>query len=61
MGRLGGELVGYNYAHDVRLPGSSKAAVPFLMYPQAGNAQGRLDALDAENFKYRVASREANI
>jgi hypothetical protein len=50
--------LGYNYAHDVQLPGSTKAAVPFLMYPQAENAQGRLDSLDAENFRYRIASRE---
>jgi hypothetical protein len=49
--------MGYNYAHDVRLPGSGKAPVPFLMYPQAENAQGRVDALDAENFAYRIVSR----
>ena len=36
-----GNWLAYNYAHDVRLPGSSKAPVPFLMYPQAENAQGR--------------------
>lgn len=53
-----GNWLGYNYAHDVQLPGSSKAAVPFLMYPQAENAQGRLDSMDADNFKYRIASRE---
>jgi hypothetical protein len=32
--------------------------VAFLMYPQAENAQGRLDALDPDNFKYRITSRE---
>jgi len=53
-----GNWLGYNYAHDVRLPGSSKAPVPFLMYPQAENSQGRLDALDPENFSYRITSRE---
>lgn len=51
-----GNWMGYNYAHDVRLPGSAKAPVPFLMYPQAENAQGRLDALDADNFRYRITS-----
>jgi transglutaminase-like putative cysteine protease len=54
-----GNWLGYNYAHDVRLPGSGRAAVPFLMYPQAENAQGRLDALDAENFQYRILASEA--
>jgi len=53
-----GNWMGYNYAHDVRLPGSSRAPVPFLMYPQAENAQGRLDALDADNFRYQIISRE---
>jgi transglutaminase-like putative cysteine protease len=53
-----GNWLGYNYAHDVRLPGSGKAAVPFLMYPQAENAEGRLDALDAENFRYRITSKQ---
>jgi len=53
-----GNWLAYNYAHDVRLPGSSKAPVPFLMYPQAENAQGRLDSLDPDNFKYRMSARE---
>lgn len=53
-----GNWLGYNYAHDVRLPGSTKASVPFLMYPQAENAEGRLDSLDPDNFRYRIASKE---
>ncbi|MBC8119020.1 MAG: transglutaminase domain-containing protein [Burkholderiaceae bacterium] len=53
-----GNWLAFNYAHDVRLPGSSKAPVPFLMYPQAENAQGRLDSLDPDNFKYRMSARE---
>jgi transglutaminase-like putative cysteine protease len=56
-----GNWMGYNYAHDVRLPGSARAPVPFLMYPQAENAQGRLDALDADNFRYRISSREVGV
>lgn len=53
-----GNWLAYNYAHDVKLPGSAKAPVAFLMYPQAENAQGRLDSLDPDNFKYRIAARE---
>jgi hypothetical protein len=53
-----GNWLAYNTAHDVRLPGSSKAPVPFLMYPQAENAQGRLDSLDPDNFKYRITAKE---
>ncbi len=48
----------YNTAHDLQLPESTGAAVPFLMYPQAETAAGRLDSLDAATFAYRITSRE---
>jgi transglutaminase-like putative cysteine protease len=48
----------YNFAHDVALPGSSGAPVGFLMYPQAETANGRLDSLDPDNFKYEITSKE---
>jgi transglutaminase-like putative cysteine protease len=50
--------IAYNFAHDVVLPGSSRAAVPFLMYPQGETAQGRLDSLDADAFRYEINARE---
>jgi transglutaminase-like putative cysteine protease len=48
----------YNFAHDVALPGSSGAPVGFLMYPQAETANGRLDCLDPDGFKYEISSKE---
>ena len=48
----------YNFAHDVALPGSNGAPVGFLMYPQAENADGRLDCLDPDKFKYEITSKE---
>jgi transglutaminase-like putative cysteine protease len=48
----------YNFAHDVALPGSSGMPVGFLMYPQAETTDGRLDSLDADNFKYEITTRE---
>jgi transglutaminase-like putative cysteine protease len=51
----------YNFAHDVALPGSSGAPVGFLMYPQAETSDGRLDCLDADNFKYEITSREISV
>jgi transglutaminase-like putative cysteine protease len=48
----------YNYAHDVDLPGSKNGMLAFLMYPQAETAAGRLDCLDADNFKYEIQARE---
>jgi transglutaminase-like putative cysteine protease len=48
----------YNFAHDVALPRSNRAPVGFFMYPQAETADGRLDGLDPDNFKYEITSRE---
>jgi transglutaminase-like putative cysteine protease len=48
----------YNFSHDVPLPGSSGAPIGFLMYPQAETAEGRLDSLDPDNFKYEITSKE---
>jgi transglutaminase-like putative cysteine protease len=48
----------YNFAHDVALPGSTGAPIPFFMYPQAETADGRLDCLDPDNFKYEITSKE---
>jgi hypothetical protein len=42
----------------VVLPGSRGAALPFLMYPQAETAGGRLDCLDPDGFRYEITSRE---
>ena len=50
--------IAYNFAHDVALPGSNGAPVAFFMYPQAETADGRLDSLDPDNFKYEITSAE---
>jgi transglutaminase-like putative cysteine protease len=48
----------YNFAHDLTLPRSSRGKVGFLMYPQAETAEGRVDCLDPENFRYTITSQE---
>lgn len=48
----------YNFAHDLRLPGSAGAAVPYLMYPQGESTAGRFDSLDPAGFVYTLTSRE---
>ncbi|MEO8102357.1 MAG: transglutaminase-like domain-containing protein [Betaproteobacteria bacterium] len=48
----------YNYAHDVVLPKAARGKVGFLMYPQCETAEGRLDSLDPDNFKYQITSKE---
>jgi len=50
--------LGYNYAHDVVLPKSTKGKIGFFMYPQCETGEGRLDPLDPDNFKYTMTSRE---
>jgi transglutaminase-like putative cysteine protease len=48
----------FNFANDIALPGSQGAPVAFFMYPQAENAEGRLDCLDPDAFKYEISSLE---
>ena len=48
----------YNYAHDLVLPRSTRGKVGFFMYPQCETAEGRLDPLDPDNFRYQMTSRE---
>lgn len=50
--------IGYNFAHDVKLPNSSGPALGYFMYPQAETAEGRLDSLDPDGFRYEIKSRE---
>ncbi len=58
FGAWEGNWLAYNVAHDVELPGSGGEKVPFLMYPQAKTAEGLLDALDADHFKYVITAQE---
>ena len=48
----------YNYANDIALPNSTRDKIGFLMYPQSETAEGRLDSLDPDNFRYTITARE---
>jgi transglutaminase-like putative cysteine protease len=48
----------YNYAHDLALPGAAGPRIPYLMYPTGETAQGRLDSLEPDAFKYVITSKE---
>jgi len=50
--------MGYNYAHDVALPGSSGQPLVYFMYPQAETGEGRVDPFDPDNFKYEITVKE---
>jgi transglutaminase-like putative cysteine protease len=48
----------YNYAHDLRLPGSSGEPLGYFMYPQAEVTGARRDSLDPDAFRYRMTAKE---
>ena len=58
FGTWEGNWMGYNTAHDVRLPGSTGAPLGFLMYPQCETKGQRVDCLDPETFEYKVTARD---
>ncbi len=52
--------IAYNVANDVALPGSkNRRPLPYLMYPQGETANGRLDSLEPDTFRYEITVREA--
>ncbi len=50
--------IAYNFEHDVTLPGSSGGKIPYFMYPQGETADGRLDSLDPDAFRYTITTKE---
>jgi len=50
--------IAYNFAHDVELRGSTRKPLGYFMYPQGETADGPLDSLDPEHFKYSITARE---
>jgi transglutaminase-like putative cysteine protease len=59
FGSWEGNWVGWNTAHDLKLPHYSRpGTLPFLMYPQGENAAGRFDELAPDSFRYTIAAKE---
>ncbi len=58
FGAWEGNWIGYNFAHDVVLPGAEGGPLPFLMYPAAEVGGVRLDELDPGSFRYTITARE---
>ncbi len=50
--------VAFNFAHDVMLPGATRGRIGYFMYPQCETAEGRLDSLDPDTFRYEITVRE---
>ena len=55
---VGDELDGIQLRAGCRAAGIGGATLPFLMYPQAQTAEGTLDSLDPDNFKYEITASE---
>jgi transglutaminase-like putative cysteine protease len=53
-----GNWLGWNTAHDLKLPGAKEGVLNFLMYPVAETAEGRVDSYAPEAFKYTITARE---
>ncbi len=52
--------IAFNDTHDVRLPGSSGKPLPYLMYPQAEIGGTRKNSVEADRFRYTIASADIN-
>jgi len=50
--------MGFNTAGDTRLAPETAKSLGHFMYPYAETAKGALDYYDAQNFQYRMSSRE---
>jgi len=48
----------YNTAHDVKLPNSSGAKIPYLMYTNGETGSKMLDQLEPDQFKYTITAQE---
>lgn len=53
-----GNWVGWNMAHDLRLPQAQGPELGFLMYPVAETAGQRLDSYAPDEFRYQITARE---
>ena len=53
-----GNWLGFNVAHDLKLPGAKGGPIGFFMYPNGENAEGRFDELEPDQFKYSITARE---
>jgi hypothetical protein len=49
--------IAYNFANQVDLPGARFGPLPFFMYPQAETADGRIDCLDPDAFRYSITAQ----
>ncbi|MBD8050803.1 transglutaminase-like domain-containing protein [Limnohabitans radicicola] len=53
-----GNWLGWNTAHDLKLPGAKEGMLNFLMYPVAETSEGRVDSYAPDSFKYTISAKE---
>jgi transglutaminase-like putative cysteine protease len=49
--------IAYNMGHDISLPNSKGAKLPYLMYPNGETGKERLDQLEPERFTYALTAQ----
>ena len=59
FGAWEGNWIAYNTAHDVALPNATDGTLGFFMYPQAETAEGRVDPLAPDAFRYTITAEPA--
>jgi hypothetical protein len=52
------DWVAFNYALNVSLPGAKRGSIGYFMLPYGETANGRIDNLDAEAFRYEITVNE---
>jgi transglutaminase-like putative cysteine protease len=58
FGSWEGNWLGWNMAHDLRLPQAEGPALGFFMYPMAETGGERLDPYAPDSFQYRITATE---
>jgi len=58
FGNWEGNWVGWNMAHDLKLPQAQGGDLGFLMYPEGESGGQRLDHYAPDQFRYRISARE---
>jgi transglutaminase-like putative cysteine protease len=50
--------IAYNFSHDVSLRGSARRPLGYFMYPQGETADGPIDSLNPDGFRYAITAIE---
>jgi transglutaminase-like putative cysteine protease len=61
FGQWEGNWLGWNMAHDLKLPSADGAKLGFLMYPVCETGGERLDSYSPDSFRYQITAKEVTV